>query len=110
MVDRRGNRDIVTSYAGIIPFCPEEYGHMFEKAGRLAGRDDWKITAGGSSDAKILSQSFGIPSVNLSAGYMHEHSDREIVNYVSTYETANLHRKRLSHRLIAIRDRETLHI
>ncbi|CAG7645477.1 hypothetical protein PAECIP111802_03526 [Paenibacillus allorhizosphaerae] len=90
VVDRRGTRDIVTSYAGIIPFCTEDYGRLLEEAGRLTGMADWKVTAGGSSDAKILSQKFSIPSVNLSAGYMNEHTDRETVDYLAAYETSKL--------------------
>ena len=42
VVDRRGARDIVTSYANIFPFCSEEFGVKFEKAGVLAGMPDWK--------------------------------------------------------------------
>jgi tripeptide aminopeptidase len=100
VVDRRGTRDIVTSCAGVIPFCLEEYGILFEEAGRRAGMPDWRITSGGSSDAKILSQMFGIPSVNLSAGYLNEHTDSETVNYAATYETTKLIESVLHHQLI----------
>jgi hypothetical protein len=43
VVDRRGTRDIVTSYAGIMPFCDDNYGRIFETAGALAGMPDWKM-------------------------------------------------------------------
>nr|WP_301539605.1 M28 family peptidase [Paenibacillus sp. NEAU-GSW1] len=99
VVDRRGTRDIVTSCRGVIPFCSEEYGMLFEKAGRLADMNDWKVTAGGSSDAKILAQSFGIPSVNLSAGYMNEHTEWETVDYVAAYETSRLIKSFLNQQL-----------
>lgn len=86
VIDRGGERDIVTSCANLYPFCPEEYGQLFEQAGQIAGMNDWKMTTGGLSDAKVFAE-FGIPSVNLSAGYLHEHTDSETVNYKATYET-----------------------
>lgn len=108
VVDRRGKRDIVTSCAGIIPFCNEAYGQIFEEAGRLAGMEDWKVTAGGSSDAKILSQQFGIPAVNLSAGYMNEHTDQETVDYLAAYQTVNLIESVFRHQLITCRDKQAV--
>ncbi|RNB92522.1 M28 family peptidase [Brevibacillus fluminis] len=105
VVDRRGNRDIVTSYAGIIPFCPDSYGLLFEQAGALAGMEDWKVTEGGSSDAKVFFQKFGIPSVNLSVGYQHEHTERETVDYFATFQTATLILTLLHHQLIRSRDK-----
>lgn len=89
VVDRRGTRDIVTSYAGIVPFCPDEYGRIFETAGTLAGMPDWKITSGGLSDAKTFAE-FGIPSVNLSVGYEHEHTELETLDCKATLETVLL--------------------
>jgi tripeptide aminopeptidase len=106
VVDRRGARDIVTSYSGVVPFCSQEYGMIFEKAGKLAGMEDWKVTAGGSSDAKILAQKFGIPSVNLSAGYKNEHTEREQVDYVCTYQTLKLIESVFHHQLIEVRNKE----
>jgi tripeptide aminopeptidase len=89
VVDRRGTRDIVTSWAGIVPFCSEDYGRIFEKAGEIAGMPDWKMTKGGSSDAKIFAE-HGIPSVNLSVGYQNEHTDDETLDYKATLETIHL--------------------
>ena len=89
VVDRRGTRDIVTSYAGIVPFCTDEYGRIFETAGALAGMPDWKMTHGGLSDAKVFAE-FGIPSVNLSVGYEHEHTEFETLDYSATLETVLL--------------------
>ncbi|EKN69311.1 peptidase M42 family protein [Neobacillus bataviensis LMG 21833] len=89
VIDRRGERDIITSFANLYPFCPVEFGQLLEKAGQMAGMNDWKITLGGLSDAKVFAE-FGIPSVNLSVGYLHEHTDSEIVNYKATYETYQL--------------------
>jgi tripeptide aminopeptidase len=89
VIDRRGNRDIVTSWSNNVPFCPEEYGRLFEQAGELAGMNDWKITPGGISDAKVFAE-YGIPSVNLSAGYQNEHKETEIVDNKSTFETVLL--------------------
>jgi tripeptide aminopeptidase len=89
VVDRRGTRDIVTSSWGIIPFCNEEYGQLFEKAAQLAGMPDWKVTEGGSSDARVFAE-MGIQSVNLSAGYGDEHTDGEFVDYRASYDTFRL--------------------
>jgi len=89
VVDRRGTRDIVTSWAGRVPFCPDEYGRIFETAGALAGMPDWKMTHGGLSDAKVFAE-FGIPSVNLSVGYEHEHTEFETLDYKATLETVLL--------------------
>ncbi|TMV49587.1 M28 family peptidase [Paenibacillus mesophilus] len=107
VVDRRGTRDIVTSCAGIIPFCHESYGLLFERAGVMAGMDDWRVTEGGSSDARILAETFGIPSVNLSAGYRNEHTERESVDYLAAYETVMLIKTVLHHRLIGTRDKRS---
>ncbi|WP_317890846.1 M20/M25/M40 family metallo-hydrolase [Paenibacillus arenilitoris] len=100
VADRRGTRDIVTSYAGRIPFCPASYGQLFERAGALAGMPDWKTTAGGSSDAGVYAQQFGIPSVNLSVGYRNEHTELETVDCAAAFETAVLIGTALHHRLI----------
>jgi tripeptide aminopeptidase len=99
VVDRRGERDIVTSFANRVPFCPEEYGLLFEKAGQLAGMHDWKMTPGGISDAKVFAER-GIPSVNLSTGYYKEHSFLETLNYQATFETYQLLITALHHQLI----------
>jgi tripeptide aminopeptidase len=97
--DRRGKRDIITSYANYIPFCPHDYGELFEKAGELANMSEWKVTSGGLSDTRVFA-SYGIPGVNLSVGYHHEHTDDETVDYVATYETVKLVESVLHHRLI----------
>jgi tripeptide aminopeptidase len=89
VVDRRGTRDIVTSYAGIVPFCGNDYGRIFETAGALAGMPDWKMAPGGLSDAKFFAE-FGIPSVNLSVGYEHEHTEFETLDYKAALETVLL--------------------
>ncbi|HJV46990.1 MAG TPA: M20/M25/M40 family metallo-hydrolase [Bacillota bacterium] len=108
VVDRRGTRDIVTSCAGVIPYCPKSYGLLFEKAGALSNMPDWKMTKGGSSDTKILSQTFGIPSVNLSAGYQHEHSDQETLDYLAAYQTVKLIETLLHHQLIEMRTQKRI--
>jgi tripeptide aminopeptidase len=104
VVDRRGTRDIVTSWAGIVPFCSEDYGRIFKKAGEIAGMPDWKMTKGGLSDAKIFAQ-YGIPSVNLSVGYQNEHTDDETLDYNATLETIILLETVFHHQLI---NKETL--
>ncbi len=103
VVDRRGTRDIVTACRNLIPFCPSDFGSLFEEAGRLAGMPDWKTTTnGGSSDAKVFA-GFGIPSVNLSVGYKHEHTEHETVDYAATFETVALIESILHHQLIPLR-------
>jgi tripeptide aminopeptidase len=87
VVDRRGTRNIVTSYAGIVPFCDDNYGRIFETAGALAGMPDWKMTHGGLSDAKVFTHH---PSVNLSVGYAQEHTEFEMLDYKATLETVLL--------------------
>jgi tripeptide aminopeptidase len=89
VVDRRGTRDIVTSYTGIVPFCDDDYGRIFETAGALAGMPDWKITPGGLSDAKVFAE-FGNRTVNLSVGYEHEHTEFETLDYKAALETVLL--------------------
>jgi tripeptide aminopeptidase len=99
VVDRRGTRDIVTSCMGIYPFCEEEYGEIFEQAGRLAGMPDWKITQGGYSDTLVFAEN-GINAVNLSAGYRNEHTEHEYVDYRAAYHTFQLIKTALHFQLI----------
>ncbi|MFM1655404.1 M20/M25/M40 family metallo-hydrolase [Brevibacillus sp. B_LB10_24] len=89
VVDRRGNRDIVTSYADVQPFCHPSVGQFFEEAGRLCGMPDWKAVRGGISDACTFA-SYGINSVNLSAGFQYEHTWDEFVSITSCKETVQL--------------------
>jgi tripeptide aminopeptidase len=89
VVDRRGTGDIVTSCGGFEPFCREGYGELFEKAAERIGLGCWKMTAGGSSDTRIWA-AYGIQSVNLSAGYMNEHTDSETLNIEACYNTVRL--------------------
>jgi hypothetical protein len=100
VIDRRGNRDIVTSCGGAVPFCEPSYGRLYEEAGVLAGMTGWRVTAGGSSDAVVFARDFGINTVNLSAGYRHEHTDREMLDVVAAYETAKLVETVLHRRMI----------
>ncbi|WP_066318942.1 M20/M25/M40 family metallo-hydrolase [Bacillus sp. FJAT-29814] len=89
VVDRRGTGDIVTSCGGYESFCHESYGLLFEKAAERKGLDGWKMTAGGSSDTRIWA-AHGIQSVNLSAGYMNEHTESESLNVEACYKTMRL--------------------
>lgn len=99
VIDRRGTRDIVTSCMGIYPFCREEYGAIFEKAGELAGMPDWKMTQGGYSDTLVFAEN-GINAVNLSAGYRNEHTELEYVDYHAAFSTFLLIRTALQYQLI----------
>ncbi|MGG0940175.1 M20/M25/M40 family metallo-hydrolase [Brevibacillus centrosporus] len=89
VVDRRGNRDIVTSRGQIQPFCDPAVGSFFEQAGVAAGMPDWKAVQGGISDACTFA-SCGINSVNLSAGYLYEHTEKERVDLNWVKETTKL--------------------
>ncbi|MCP8970849.1 M20/M25/M40 family metallo-hydrolase [Ectobacillus ponti] len=89
VVDRRGTGDIVTSCGGWEFFCQEAYGELFEDMAVLEGLSGWKCTAGGSSDTRIWAQQ-GIQSVNLSAGYQHEHTDHETLDVGACYGTLQL--------------------
>ncbi|MED4785231.1 M20/M25/M40 family metallo-hydrolase [Brevibacillus choshinensis] len=89
VVDRRGNRDIVTSRGNIQPFCDPSVGAFFEHAGTAAGMPDWRAVQGGISDACTFA-SYGINSVNLSAGYLYEHTEKERVDLNWVKETTKL--------------------
>ncbi|WP_246011138.1 M20/M25/M40 family metallo-hydrolase [Brevibacillus nitrificans] len=89
VVDRRGNRDIVTSRGQIQPFCDPAVGAFFEHAGAAAGMPDWRMVPGGISDACTFA-SYGINSVNLSAGYLDEHTEQEREDLRWVRETTNL--------------------
>jgi tripeptide aminopeptidase len=89
VVDRRSTGDIVTSCGGYIPFCDEKYGRFFEDLAKEKGLTGWKSTEGGSSDTRIWA-AHGIQSVNLSAGYQHEHTTNECLNVKACYLTAQL--------------------
>jgi di/tripeptidase len=64
-------------------------GQFFEEAGRLCGMPDWKAVSGGISDACTFA-SYGINSVNLSAGFQYEHTWDEFVSITSCKETVRL--------------------
>ncbi len=89
VVDRRGKGDIVTSCGKYLPFCHAEYGRFFERIATEQGMDNWKVTAGGSSDTRVWA-SHHIQSVNLSAGYQNEHTDKEYLDVEACYGTLKL--------------------
>lgn len=89
VVDRRGNGDIVTSCGNILPFCHQNYGAFFEAVAIEEELSGWTTTMGGSSDTRIWAGN-GIQSVNLSAGYLNEHTDKEILNVAACYQTTKL--------------------
>lgn len=75
VVDRRGSRDIVVGCG--MAFCSNPVGYFMEEVSKMADMD-WKCVEGGVSDAMVFSQN-GVNSINLSAGYYNEHTDREYV-------------------------------
>ncbi|WP_110114058.1 M20/M25/M40 family metallo-hydrolase [Bacillus sp. CGMCC 1.16541] len=89
VVDRRGTGDIVTSCGGYEPFCHENYGAFVEQIAITEGLEGWKCAAGGSSDTRVWA-GYGIQSVNLSAGYQHEHTNDETLHVDACYETLML--------------------
>lgn len=86
IVDRRGNRDIVVGCG--MAFCSDSIGFFMEDASKMIDMD-WKCVEGGISDAVTFSGN-GINSVNLSAGYMNEHTDREFVVIEDMRDTTRL--------------------
>lgn len=86
VVDRRGTHDIVTSCGGFEEFCSPLFGRQLERIARSGGFGEWKTTTGGSSDTRIWASN-GIQSVNLSVGYLHEHSEDEELDTEACYDT-----------------------
>lgn len=87
VVDRRGNRDIVVGNYGMA-FCSDAVGYFMEDVAGLVGQD-WKACEGGISDAMTFAEN-GINSINLSAGYMNEHTDREFAVLSDMKDTVRL--------------------
>lgn len=86
VVDRKGNRDIVTGCYGA--FCSDAVGYFFEDVSKMQNMD-WKAIEGGVSDAMTFAYA-GINSVNLSAGYMNEHTSKEYVVFEDMKDTVRL--------------------
>jgi putative aminopeptidase FrvX len=87
VVDRRGNRDIVVGCGGA--FCCDEVGNFMEEVAKMADMPDWKAKEGGVSDAMTFSSN-GVNSINLSAGYYNEHTDKEYVVLSQMKDTTRL--------------------
>lgn len=88
VVDRRGSRDIVIGNRQTI-FCSQSVAKFMDGIGELAGMPDWECVQGGYSDAVTFATN-GINTVNLSAGYYHEHTPIEYANLKEMNETAEL--------------------
>jgi len=86
VVDRRGNRDIVVGCG--MAFCSDSVGEFMENVSGLI-EQDWACVGGGISDAMTFAQN-GVNSINLSAGYMNEHTDREFVSLSDMGDTVRL--------------------
>lgn len=86
VVDRRNTRDIVVGC--FQAFCSNEVGNFFEDCSAILDMD-WKATEGGISDATTFSE-LGVNSVNLSAGYQNEHTDKESLYFPAMKDTVNL--------------------
>lgn len=88
VVDRRGNRDIVVGCCGMA-FCSDSVGYFMEDVAKLVDMPDWKCVEGGISDAMVFAE-HGINSINLSAGYMNEHTVNEYVSLKDMRNTVRL--------------------
>jgi putative aminopeptidase FrvX len=87
VVDRRGNRDIVVGCGQA--FCSDEVGLFMEDVAKMADMPDWRAVEGGVSDALIFSEN-GVNSINLSAGYRNEHTEKEYVVLSDMKDTTKL--------------------
>lgn len=88
VVDRCGNRDIVAGNY-FMPFCSDNVGLFMEDVAQMADMPDWKCVEGGVSDAMTFAEN-GINSINLSAGYMNEHTAKEYVVFEDMKSTVRL--------------------
>lgn len=86
VVDRRGNRDIVVGCGSA--FCSDSVGNFMEEVSGLTDMD-WKCVEGGISDAMVFSEN-GVNSINLSAGYMNEHTAMEYAVISDMRDTVRL--------------------
>ncbi|WP_394190931.1 M20/M25/M40 family metallo-hydrolase [Paenisporosarcina quisquiliarum] len=85
VIDRRGTNDIVT-HNNSQEFCNHEFGLSLERIANTNELGPWKSVRGGSSDTSIWA-SHNIQSVNLSAGYLHEHTDFEQLDVDANYNS-----------------------
>lgn len=86
VVDRCGNRDIVVGCG--MAFCDDNVGFFMEDVSKMAEMN-WSCVEGGISDAMTFATN-GINSINLSAGYSNEHTDREFVSVSDMKDTIRL--------------------
>lgn len=86
VVDRRGNRDIVVGCG--MAFCSDSVGYFMEDVSKMADMD-WKAVEGGISDAMVFAE-HGVNSINLSAGYMNEHTVNEYASLKDMRDTVRL--------------------
>ena len=86
VVDRRGNRDIVTGC--FDAFCSDSVGYFMEDVSKMADMN-WQCVEGGISDALVFS-SVGVNSINISAGYYNEHTDREYASLTDMKDSVKL--------------------
>lgn len=89
VIDRRGTSDIVTGNSWGDSFCHVAYGQWIEDVAHGQGLLDWACVPGGSSDTRIWAE-HGIQSVNLSAGYQHEHTSQESLDVLAAGDTLKL--------------------
>ncbi|MCY8291563.1 M20/M25/M40 family metallo-hydrolase [Bacillus haynesii] len=87
VVDRRGNNDIVVGNWSQA-FCSDEVGTFFEECAAMQDMS-WSAVEGGISDACTFAE-LNVNSVNLSAGYMNEHTPREYVVLEDMKKTVSL--------------------
>lgn len=86
VVDRKGNRDIVVGCG--MAFCSDSVGYFMENVSKMADMD-WRAVEGGISDAMVFAE-HGINSINISAGYMNEHTANEYASLKDMRDTVKL--------------------
>ncbi|MCZ4246876.1 hypothetical protein BXO87_01875 [Bacillus sp. GZB] len=87
VVDRRGNKDIVVGNYSQA-FCSNAVGKFFEDCSALQDMN-WEATEGGISDACTFAE-LNVNAVNLSAGYLNEHTEKEYVVFKDMQRTVKL--------------------
>lgn len=84
--DRKGDDDFVNSIGNTTL-----YGDKFSKAvAPIIKKYGYSESFGGSTDVAAIKRKLDICVANMSCGYFHPHSDREVVHTESVMRTANM--------------------
>ncbi|KIL42830.1 hypothetical protein KP77_34600 [Jeotgalibacillus alimentarius] len=88
VLDRRGSGDLVTHNA-FRHFCTAEFGEWLETIAAEEGFSEFRTVQGGSSDTAIWA-AHGLQAVNMSIGYMNEHTEDEVLNVDDCFRSYQL--------------------